>query len=116
MEELRYEEGAPGPGTEKVPSTPLPAVAEPEEDAESAASVGGEGYRVLLFNDDFHSMEEVILQIMKATRCPLDVAEEIMLRAHNNGQAVVVITSQEEAERVASVLRDIALVVQVTRA
>jgi ATP-dependent Clp protease adapter protein ClpS len=77
--------------------------------------VAGEGYRVLLYNDEVHSMEEVALQLMKALECTLDVAAAIMLRAHNNGKAVVTIAARREADRVASVLREIALLVSVDR-
>ena len=74
-----------------------------------------EGYRVLLFNDDFHTVDEVAFQLVKALRCALDMAAAIMLRAHHNGKATVTITSRSEAERIAGVLREIALIVSVDR-
>jgi ATP-dependent Clp protease adapter protein ClpS len=73
----------------------------------------GEGYRVVLFNDDQHTMEEVTIQIMIAIDCDTETAAQIMLRAHSNGRATVTITSRTEARRVASVLREIALRVAV---
>ena len=73
----------------------------------------GEGYRVTLFNDDFHTVDEVVGQLIKALKCPLDVAVEIMLQAHTRGSAVVIIAEQATADRVAMILREILLVVSV---
>lgn len=83
----------------------------PEQETEE--HVEGEGYRVVLFNDDVHVMDEVIWQLMKALGCPRLIATEIMLKAHHYGQATVIITSREEAERVAGILREISLMVKV---
>lgn len=73
----------------------------------------GEGYRVTLFNDDFHTVDEVVGQLIKALECPLDIAVSIMLQAHTRGSAIVIITDQPRAERVANILREILLVVSV---
>lgn len=75
----------------------------------------GEGYRVTLFNDDFHTMDEVVGQVLKALGCTLDVAVHITLKAHSRGSATVIIAEQETAETVAGTLREIALVVSVER-
>lgn len=91
----------------------MPAPAEaPVFDPEHFA---GEGFRVTLFNDDFHSIDEVVGQILKALECELDMAVDIMLRAHTRGSATVVIADQTTADGVASVLREILLVVSVER-
>jgi ATP-dependent Clp protease adaptor protein ClpS len=81
--------------------------------SEKTKRTGGEGYRVLLYNDDEHTMEEVVVQIVMAINCPITHAEEIMLRAHTQGCATVVITGRNEAHRVARVLREIGLIVVV---
>ena len=75
----------------------------------------GEGYRVTLFNDDFHSVDEVVAQLLKALKCPLDMAVDIMMRAHTRGSATVIIADQPVADSVAATLREIALVVSVER-
>jgi len=85
----------------------------PYQQGQIEEKVIGEGHRVVLFNDEFHTMEEVALQLMKALRCPRLQAEEIMFRAHARGHATVTITDREEAERIAGVLREIALIVSV---
>ena len=83
------------------------------ESAKAKTRQKGEGYRVVLFNDDQHTMDEVAIQIMVAIDCDTDMAMDIMLRAHTNGYATVTITSRTEARRVARVLREIALRVTV---
>ncbi len=56
-------------------------------------------YRVLLHNDDFNTREHVVEVLMK-TIPAMDKgqATEIMLEAHNNGLAVVIVVPQEHAE------------------
>lgn len=76
----------------------------------------GEGFRVILFNDDFHSVDEVIEQLLKALHCEIAVAVDITLRVHTRGSATVIIADHDRADAVASVLRQIALVVSVERA
>jgi ATP-dependent Clp protease adapter protein ClpS len=84
-----------------------------EAPAEEVEHFPGEGYRVTLFNDDFHTVDEVVGQIIKALGCTLDVAVDIMLQAHTRGSAVVIIAEQATADRVAMILREILLVVSV---
>lgn len=98
------------PPSKKIKSPAKPA-AEPDE----STHVGGEGYRVVLFNDDVHAMDEVAFQVMKALGCPWDDAVHIMLCAHRNGSTTVTIASRTEANRVAGVLGEIGLLVQVNR-
>jgi ATP-dependent Clp protease adapter protein ClpS len=45
--------------------------------------------KVILFNDELHTFDEVINQIMKATGCQLTRAEELTWEVHNNGRAVI---------------------------
>lgn len=104
----------PGDGKEKkILLLPGPSKPFPLQISKTEPDVGGEGYRVLLFNDELHDMLEVVMQIVKAVQCTVQEATEIMLRAHKKGQAVVTITDRTEADRIAGVLREIALVVRV---
>ncbi len=93
----------------------LPQVMDPETetDEQIQTSRGGEGCRVVLFNDEAHTMLEVVAQLMKATGFDLDTSTDIMMRAHDRGRAVVTITDRPEADRIASTLREIALRVSV---
>jgi len=70
-------------------------------------------HRVILFNDDYHTMDQVVLQIQKATGYSLEKAEAIMFEAHSCGQAVVYCGALEKCEHVAGVLMQISLRVAV---
>jgi ATP-dependent Clp protease adaptor protein ClpS len=64
---------------------------------------------VLLYNDDWHTFDEVILQVQKATGCSLSRAEQITQEAHNRGRAIAFEGSHLECEYVVAVLRQIEL-------
>jgi ATP-dependent Clp protease adapter protein ClpS len=66
-------------------------------------------YKVILFNDDNHSMEEVVAQIICAIHCTPEEATRIMLEAHNSGRAIVITANYERCEHVESILSEIRL-------
>ena len=70
---------------------------------------------MVLFNDEVHSFDEVILQIQKATGYSLERATDLTLRVHQNGKAVVYIGSKEDCLKVAGILKQIKLIVQVEK-
>ncbi len=78
-----------------------------EETTEDLAS------RVLLFNDDWHSFEEVIVQLMKATRCSFEKARDLSFEVHVKGKAIVYSGSMSECIKVSSILEEIALHTQI---
>lgn len=67
---------------------------------------------VILYNDDQHNMEEVVMQLMKATGYPVQRCVEIMMEAHLHGRAVAFSGEMEECEKVAAILRQIRLQVE----
>jgi len=69
----------------------------------------GKPYKVILFNDDNHSMDEVVNQIMEATGYGRQQATAIMLEAHNTGRAVVWVGGLERCEHISSILEEIRL-------
>ena len=71
------------------------------------------GTRVILFNDEIHSFEEVANQIIKAIGCSYDVAMLLTNEVHNNGKATVYEGELEECLRVSAVLEEIALLTQI---
>lgn len=75
----------------------------------------GNPWQVVLFNDEVHSFDEVILQLQKAAGYSLEKATELTLRVHNNGKAVVYIGSKEDCEKVAGVLDQIHLSTRVEK-
>ena len=99
------------------PALAQPAVAEPEiaepttdprvDDGDTAGN--GSDYRVLLYNDDFHSMDEVVDQLVKATRCSSAKAEAITMEAHFKGRAVCFRGERPKCQDVCRVLREIRL-------
>ena len=71
------------------------------------------GTRVLLFNDEIHTFDEVANQIIKAINCDFEKAMQLANEVHNSGKAVVYEGNLEECLRVSSVLEEIALITQI---
>jgi ATP-dependent Clp protease adaptor protein ClpS len=56
-------------------------------------------YKVILYNDDNHSMDYVVVALVKSVPSLNEQdAEEIMFTAHTEGTAVVIVVPQETAE------------------
>lgn len=68
-----------------------------------------EPYKVVLFNDDYHTFEEVINQLMKAIRCGRAKAEAYTWEVHTKGKAIVFDGEIEECIRVSAILEEINL-------
>jgi ATP-dependent Clp protease adaptor protein ClpS len=71
------------------------------------------GSRVILFNDDWHSFEEVISQIIKATKCSFIEARDKTFEVHVNGKAVVYSGEMADCLRVSGILEEILLHTQI---
>lgn len=69
--------------------------------------------KVILFNDDIHTFDEVIAQIIKAIKCDSVKAETIAWEAHTKGKALVFSGDLSECLKVNSVLEEIALHTQI---
>jgi len=69
--------------------------------------------KVLLFNDEVHTFEEVINQIIKATGCPQPKAEALTWEVHSRGKAMVFEGSMKECIRVSGILEEISLHTQI---
>ncbi len=69
--------------------------------------------RVILYNDEVHTFDEVIIQIMKATGCDLGRAEVLTLEVHRTGRAMVFSGGFTECLRVSGVLEEIGLMTQI---
>ncbi len=65
--------------------------------------------RVILFNDDVHTFDEVINQLRKATGCSMDDAEAMTIEVHTRGKATVYEGEMPACLRVTGVLEEIAL-------
>lgn len=72
-----------------------------------------EPWNVILINDDWHTFDEVIVQLMKATNCTTDRAAEIAWVVHTQGEALCFTGSKERCELVADILEEIKLGVRI---
>ena len=79
---------------------------------EKTSTVVIEPWNVILLNDEWHTFEDVILQIMKATGCSIEKAQEITLKVHNDGEAVCYSGPKERCEHIALILEEIELAVK----
>lgn len=72
-----------------------------------------EPWNVILFNDDIHTFEEVIHQVVKATGCSTSEAEGHAWKVHLKGKTCVYDGLFEKCLQVHGVLREIALVTEI---
>ena len=88
-------------------SNPTPDVIE-----DTTIEVGLES-RVVLYNDDWHSFEEVIVQLMKATHCTFEQGRDFACEVHVKGKAIVFNGTITSCLKVSSILEEIALNTQI---
>jgi ATP-dependent Clp protease adaptor protein ClpS len=69
--------------------------------------------KVILFNDEVHTFDEVISQIIKATGCDLTKAEGLTWEVHNTGKAIVYEGEMPKCIQVSGVLEEIELMTQI---
>ena len=69
--------------------------------------------KVILFNDEVHTFDEVTEQIIKATVCSYTRAEALTWEVHNSGKAVVYEGEMNRCIQVSHVLEEIALMTQI---
>lgn len=70
-------------------------------------------WRVILYNDEIHTFDEVIMQLIKATGCTTEQARAYAFEAHLKGKASVYEGTFEDCFRVQGVLREIQLVTEI---
>jgi ATP-dependent Clp protease adaptor protein ClpS len=84
------------------------------EEVEERTAGGGEGSKVFLFNCECHTFDEVIAQLLKAVPgMTRPLAEELAWRVHTTGLAEVYRGGSSDCDRVAKVLGETGLIVQV---
>jgi len=69
--------------------------------------------RVILYNDELHTFQEVIGQIIKATGCDVTRAESLTWEVHHAGKAMVFEGEVPKCVRVSSVLEEIDLMTHI---
>lgn len=96
-------------GETPAPGAPEVEVLEKEETEERTDSP----WRVILYNDEVHTFDEVIIQLVKATGCTTAEAERKAWEVHTRGKAMVYEGAFEDCFRVQGVLREIELVTEI---
>ena len=81
-----------------------------EKDEDTATQ---EPAKVILFNDDVHTFDEVIGQLIKAIHCDSTRAEAIAWEVHTQGKAMVYEGPIPECLKVSHILEEIDLHTQI---
>jgi len=69
--------------------------------------------RVILFNDEWHTFEEVIVQIIKAIHCSFEVARDKTFEVHVKARSIIFSGTLDMCPKVSSLLEEIALHTQI---
>jgi len=69
--------------------------------------------RVILYNDDWHTFDEVIVQLIKALKCSFEEAREYTFEVHVKGKSIVFNGPLNDCLKVSSILEEIALSTQI---
>lgn len=95
---------------EKKPDIEVEVIEKEEEEEDEAVD---SPWRLILYDDDIHTFDEVINQLIKALGCSTAKAEELTYKVHNEGKATVFEGSFEECLKRNSVLQEIQLVTEI---
>ena len=82
----------------------------PDLDSETSVDTA---YRVFLYNDDHHTFDEVINQLIKAIDCSYEKARAFAFEVHVKGKAMVFSGTMQGCLKVSSILEEIALHTQI---
>jgi len=70
-------------------------------------------WKLILYDDDVHTFDEVINQLRKALGCSLAKAQKLTFKVHNEGKAIVYEGVFEECLRINSILQEIQLTTEI---
>ena len=86
----------------------------PHEETVIEDSIGtSDAAKVILYNDEVHTFDEVIIQLIKAIACSPEEAEAIAWEVHSKGKAMVYEGEIPDCQRVSGILEEIALHMQI---
>lgn len=85
-------------------------VSKNEQDTDTVIGIP---FKVVLFNDDWHTFDEVISQLMKAVHCSFEKARDFAFEVHTKGKSCVYVGDLQNCLKVSSILEEIALHTQV---
>jgi len=69
--------------------------------------------KVVLYNDDWHTFDEVIGQLVKAVNCSYEQARSYAFEVHVKGKSIVYTGALDNCLKVSSILEEIALNTQI---
>jgi len=70
-------------------------------------------FKVVLYNDEIHTFDEVIVQLIKAVGCSFKEARSFAFEVHVKGKAIVFSGDLTSCLKVTSILEEIALNTQI---
>jgi ATP-dependent Clp protease adaptor protein ClpS len=85
-------------------------IVEPEVEEDTTV---GTISKVVLFNDEWHSFDEVIAQLIKAINCSFETARALSFEVHVKGKAIVYEGNMAQCLKVSSILEEIELHTQI---
>lgn len=80
------------------------------EDEEVSVGISS---KVVLYNDNWHTFDEVIFQLVKALGCTYEKARGYAFEVHVKGKCIVYTGDMKDCLKVSSVLEEIALNTQI---
>jgi ATP-dependent Clp protease adaptor protein ClpS len=89
-----------------------PSAPETEILTEDSISTGLES-KVVLYNDDWHTFDEVITQLIKAVHCSFEKARTHAFEVHIKGKSIVYIGQLKDCLKVSGILEEIALTTEI---
>jgi len=84
-----------------------------EQEVQDVETLVQEPAKVILFNDEVHTFDEVISQIIKALRCTESKAETLAWEAHTQGKTMVYSGELVRCVEISGVLEEIRLMTQI---
>jgi|SRR3972149_9390722 len=84
----------------------------PEIEVTDSISIGLES-KVVLYNDDWHTFDDVIMQLIKAIHCSFAKARAHAFEVHVKGKSIVYTGGMKECLRVSGILEEIALATEI---
>lgn len=96
------------PGKQEKPDIDVDVLEKEKEEEQEETP-----WRVILYDDDIHTFDEVIGQLKKALGCNHSQAEELTYKVHNEGKAEVFEGSFEDCFEVNGVLKEIQLITEI---
>jgi len=85
-------------------------IVDPQVDEDTSI---GLPFKVIIYNDDIHTFDEVINQLIKAIGCSFDKAKKFAFTIHVKGQAIVYFGDLTACLKITSVLEEIGLHTQI---